>query len=134
MKLIPVWAQAAIVVVAVALIFGAGFQVATWKWSGKVEKAVAAKDAAEKAERVQSALEKRWRQDIKDVRATLKAMEEEGAERDRLYQEAIERQPEVVYRYRDRVRTVTETIQSEDCHEGVFELFTFLQSLPERPQ
>jgi len=134
MKLIPIWAQAAIVAIVVAVVFGSGFKVATWKWSGKVEKAVAAKEAAEKEAREKVALEAKWRQDLKDVRAELKTMEEEGAERDRLYQEAVNRPPDVVVEYRDVVRTVTETIQSEDCHEGVFELFTFLQTLPERTQ
>ena len=120
--------------VILAIVFGAGFQVATWKWSGKVEKAVAAKDAAEKEAREKVALEAQWRQDLKDVRAELATMEEENREKDRLYQEAVNRPPEVVVRYRDVVRTVTETIESEDCNEGVYELFTFLQSLPERPQ
>lgn len=130
----PLMIKGLVYLVIFGIVFGAGFQVATWKWSGKVEKAVAAKEAAEKEARFKVALEAKWRQDVKDVRAELKALEEEGVERDRLYQEAVDRPPEVVVEYRDRVRTVTETIQSEDCHEGVFELFTFLQTLPERTQ
>jgi len=120
--------------VIVAVIFGAGFQVATWKWSGKVEKAVAAKEAAEKTAREKVALEAKWRQDVKDINKALTDMVAERDEAQRLYNEATSAPPEVVVRYRDRVRTVTEVIQSEDCQQGVVELFTFLHSLPERPQ
>ena len=130
----PLMIKGLVYLVIFGIVFGAGFQVAPWKWSGKVEKAVAAKDAAEKSERAASALEKKWRQDIKDIR--LKLAEEKAAreEADRLYAEATSAPPEIVVRYRDRVRTVTEVIQSEDCQQGVAELFSFLQELPERPQ
>jgi len=120
--------------VVVAIIFGAGYQVATWKWSGKVEKAVAKKEAAEKERDEKVALEARWRQDVKDFGAKLDAMALARDEAQARYDEAVSRPPEVVIRYRDRVREIPTTIVSEDCKEGVAELFTFLHSLPERPQ
>jgi len=120
--------------VIVAVIFGVGFQVATWKWSGKVEKAVAAREAAEKESRTDKVLADACIKDMAEVKLELEAKAEAMEEANRLYEEAVNAPPEVVVRYRDRVRTVTEVIQSEDCQQGVAELFTFLHSLPERPQ
>lgn len=117
-----------------AVLFTAGWTVRGWKDSGKIQKLTAQRDAAVQEAQEKAALEAQWRQDLKDLRADLAAKAAEAQEKDRLYQEAVSRPPDIVYRYRDRVQTVTETIQSEDCNEGVFELFTFLQSLPERPQ
>jgi len=134
MKLIPIWAQAAIAAVVIAIIFGSGYKVATWKWSGKVEKAVAAKDAAIAERDTAVALEAQWRLDIKTLKDQ---METDALERSRLqaaYDEAVSKPPEIVIRYRDRWRDIPTTIVSEDCNKGVGELFTFLASLPDRPQ
>lgn len=130
----PYMLKGIIGLVIAGMIFGAGFQIATWKWSGKVEKAVAEKEAAEKDSRTDKALADACIKDIAEVKLELETKAEAMEEANRLYEEAVSAPPEVVVRYRDRVRTVTEVIQSEDCQQGVAELFTFLHSLPERPQ
>lgn len=130
----PLMIKGIVGLVVVAIIFGAGFQVATWKWSGRVEKAVAAKEVAEKEAREKVALEAKWRQDVKDIRLELTAMTAQRDTAQAAYDLAVSQPPEVVIEYRDRWRTVTETIVSEDCNEGVAELFQFLHDLPERPQ
>jgi hypothetical protein len=50
------------------------------------------------------------------------------------YLDAVSQPPDIVIQYRDRVRTVTETIVSEDCVDGLGELYQFIAALPERPQ
>lgn len=130
----PLMIKGLVYLVIFGIVFGAGFQVATWKWSGKVEKEVAARETAEKEAREKSAFEAQWRKDVKDVNEKLTDLKTQWVEAQRLYDEATSAPPEIVIRYRDRWRTVTETITSEDCVTGVGELFTFIQELPERPQ
>ena len=130
----PPWLKILVPALMAALLFGAGYKVASWKWSGKVEKAVAAKEAAIKERDAAQALETQWRQDIKDIQADLTAKQEAYSALEEQYLEATSRPPEVVVEIREVVKTVTETIVSEDCVDGVGELFTFLASLPERPQ
>ena len=134
MKILPIWAQAAIAAAVIAVIFGAGFQTSTWKWSGRVEKAVAAQAKAEKEAREKVALEAQWRADVKVIREEMEQFAVAHAALQRAYDEAVNQPPDVVIEYRDRWHTVTETIVSHDCLEGVTQLFTFIQNLPERPQ
>jgi len=48
--------------------------------------------------------------------------------------EALEQPPETVIRYRDRVRTVTETITAEECPDAIGEAVTVLkEALDESP-
>jgi len=121
-------------IVFVAVVFGAGYKVATWRWSGKVEKAVAARVAAEKEAAEKSALEAKWRQDIKDIRKELTDMAIARDAAQARYDDAVSRPPEIVIEYRDRWRDIPTTIVSNDCRDGVAELFAFIHSLPERPQ
>ena len=115
-----------------AALFGAGFQVATWKWSGKVESMKADKEAAETESARRSVLEEQWREDVRQINLELTAKQAQYNLLEEQYLEATSVPPEIVIRYRDRVETITETIVSEDCNEGVGQLFTFIQSLPER--
>lgn len=134
MKLLPIWAQAAIAAAVVAIIFGSGYKVATWKWSGKVEKAVAAKEAAILERDAAVATEAVWREDVRKLQLKAEEDERKRAALQRAYDEAVNQPPEVVVEYRDRWHNVPTTIVSHDCVEGVGQLFTFIESLPERPQ
>jgi hypothetical protein len=134
MKLLPIWAQAAIAAAVVVILVGSGYKVATWKWSGKVEKAVAAKEAAILERDAAVATEAVWREDVRKLQLKAEEDERKRVALQRAYDEAVNQPPEVVIEYRDRWHTVTETIVSHDCVEGVGQLFTFIESLPERPQ
>lgn len=126
------WVKIVAPLVALVVAFGAGYKVATWKWSGRVEKAVAAQEAAEKDRDKAEALEAQWRQDIKDVNQRLADLQVARDTLQAAYDEAVSRPPEVVIRYRDRIREIPQVIVSEDCTNGLGELFTFLDTLPER--
>lgn len=130
----PLWAKIIVPLAIVAAIFFAGYKVATWKWSGAVTKMEAERDAAVKEAAERKALEEGWRADIQNVTEQLRdmAMQRDQALQD--YHEAVNKPPEVVVRYRDRWHTAPATIVSEDCAEGLGQLFEYLHSLPERPQ
>jgi hypothetical protein len=132
--IMPPWVRIAVPIGILVIAFFAGFRVASWRDSGKIEKAIAERDAAVLAASEAMALEKQWRE---DVRKTTKRLTDMKAERDKAladYFEESNKPPEVVIEYRDRVRTVREVIQAEECVDGVGELFTYLHSLPRRPQ
>jgi len=131
---IPPWARIAVPLLIAAAIFGAGYKVSSWHWSGKYEKAAASERMAISERDVAVARELQWRSDIKTIEEKMKldAIAQESLQA--AYEAAIARPPKVVVEYRDRWHTASETIVSHDCAEGVGELFTFLQSLPTRPQ
>ena len=60
----PPWLKILAPLLIAGLIFGAGYKVATWKWSGVVTKANAERDAAIKEAAERRALEATWRADI----------------------------------------------------------------------
>jgi len=130
MKLLPIWAQAAIGLVIVAVIFGAGWKTASWKASGKIATLTAERDAAilERDEKRAFAVAC-----IADVATISKSLTDLQDGRDLLqtaYDEATSRPPEVVIRYRDRWRDAENVIVSEDCPTAVGELIGFLHTLP----
>lgn len=132
--IIPPWAKIAVPIAIVIVIFFTGWKVHSWKVSGKMEKLKAENEEFEKEASKNRALELQWRQKLMGVTAELKAKEHAYDLLEEEYLEAVNRTPEVVIEYRDRVRTVTETIVSEDCVGGLGELFDFIADLPERPQ
>lgn len=132
--MIPPWLKIGVPVLLLVLAFGCGYKVATWKWSGTVADAKAAQAAAEEDAAESMALEASWRADIQDLREQLRGMVTERDQALIRYHEAVNNPPETVIRYRDRWHTVENTVVSEDCVEGVGQLFTYLQSLPGRPQ
>lgn len=130
----PIWVKLVVPIVILAVVFGAGYKVATWKWSGIVADAKAKQAAAEEDAAERIALEESWRADIQNLREQLRGMITERDQALTRYHEAVNTPPEVVVRYRDRWHTVENTVVSEDCVEGVGQLFSYLQSLPGRPQ
>lgn len=132
MKLIPIWGQALIVAVIVGLIFGAGWKVASWKASGRVATAEAERDAAVLERDEKRAFAEGCREDLRLINETLTADAEANANRQRLYEEAINRPPEIVVRYRDRWHDAPTAIVSEDCPTAVGQLVEYLHSLPGR--
>lgn len=130
----PPWVKLLVPVAIAIVIFFAGFKVSSWKWSGRVEKAVAAQEKAEKEARERVALEEQWRRDIRALKAEMEESARKQSELQAAYEAAVNAPPEVVVEYRDRWHSVPATIVSHDCLEGVSQLFTFIQDLPERPQ
>jgi hypothetical protein len=128
--LLPPWAQIGIPLLIVALIFGAGFKVASWRCSGKLAKAEATADAATKAAAEATAFRAACITDLKNIGADLLAMDERRAAAEVLYQEAVARPPEVVIEYEERWHTIRETVQSEECHVALGELYDWLHTLP----
>jgi hypothetical protein len=114
-------------VIGIAVIFLIGFQVATWRANGKIEKLKGERSQLIR-ERDQALL------DVAAVKARLEDMRKQRNDADKRYLDAVNKPPEIVTEYRDRWKTVTETIVSEDCQTGVAELFEFIHDLPERPQ
>lgn len=130
----PFWAKIIVPLVIVAGIFFAGYKVATWKWSGVVADKDASEKAAIKRADEAEAREAAWRADIENLNMQIESM---ATERDRAlaqYHEAANTPPQVVVEYRDRWHTAPATIVSEDCVEGLGQLFEYLHSLPARPQ
>ena len=119
-------------VVALSVAFGAGWTVANWRASGKIEKATATATAATLEAATSNAERDVCLTDIAAVKADLLTKADEAAEAQRLYDEATSRPPERVTVYRDRWREVPAVITSEDCAEGLGQLFTFIGSLPVR--
>lgn len=129
MKLIPIWAQAVIVGVLVALIFGAGWKVASWRASGKVATAEAERDAAVLERDEKRAFAKGCREDIAAIQLTILDMTAAAAQREIDYLEAVSKPPEVVVRYRDRWHDAPDVIVSQDCPEAVGQLFEYLHAM-----
>lgn len=131
MKLIPPWVQMIGVVIIIGLIFGAGWKVASWKASGKIATMKGERDAAilERDEKREFA--KACREDLRLINEQMTKDAEAEAERQRLYEEAINRPPEIVIRYRDRWHDAPDVIVSENCPQAVGQLFEYLHSLPE---
>ena len=129
MKLIPLWAQAAIVAAVLAFVFGAGWKVASWKASGRYEKQAGRLAAAEAL----AAAGAQCEADLVVVQLDLTAKRVALLESEEAYAEAVARPPEIVVRYRDRVHTVREIIESEECHQAVGQLIAFVHSLPDLP-
>lgn len=121
------WARILGPLIGVVVVFLVGFQVATWRANGKIEKLEGQKTQVTR-ERDQALL------DVASIKLRLNEMSEKRDEADRKYLEAVNKPPQIVTEYRDRWKTVTETIVSEDCQSGVAELFEFIHDLPERPQ
>lgn len=126
------WLKIVAPLVALAIAFGAGFQVASWKASGQIEEA----EAAEKAAELESATSIGERDaclgDIVRVESSLEAM---AIARDALnlqYDRAIAEPPERVTVYRDRWREVPAVITSSDCEEGLGQLIEYIGTLPVR--
>jgi hypothetical protein len=132
-KLIPIWGQALIVAVIVAVIFGAGWKVATWKWSGRVAIAEGERDAAVLERDEKRAFAASCREDIRLINLEMDTKKTEQEELQRLYDEATARPPEIVVRYRDRWHDAPTAIVSENCPEAVGQLIEYLHSLP-RPE
>lgn len=132
MKLIPIWGQALIVAVIVSVIFGAGWKVASWRASGTVATAEAERDAAVLERDEKRAFAEGCREDLAAIAEQMTKDDEANAARQRLYEEAIARPPEVVVRYRDRWHDAPTTIVSEDCPVAVGQLVAYIQSLPGR--
>ena len=130
MRLIPIWAQAAIVAVIVAVIFGAGWKVASWKASGKVATAQAERDAAVLERDEKRAFAEGCRDDLRAINEQMTKDAEADVERQRLYEEAINRPPERVVIYRDRWHDAPDVIVSQNCPEAVGQLVEYLHSLP----
>jgi hypothetical protein len=130
MKLIPIWGQALIVAVIFAVIFGAGWKVAGWRASGKVATAEGERDAAVLERDEKREFAKACREDLRVIVEQMDKDAEAEANRQRLYEEAINRPPEVVVRYRDRWHDAPDVIVSKDCPEAVGQLFEYLHSLP----
>lgn len=130
MKLIPIWAQAAIVAVILSVTFGAGWKVASWRASGKMEKATAAQAKAEKEARAAVVFRAACIEDVKNIKAELLALDDTLTEANRLYAEAVERPPDVVVEYQDRWHTIRDVVVSEDCTKGLGELFDWIHTLP----
>lgn len=130
MKLIPLWAQAAIVAVIVGVIFGAGWKVASWRASGKVATAEAERDAAVLERDEKRAFAEGCRIDLQKVDSDLLDLRRKFEIKNAEYREAVARPPEVVVRYRDRWHDAPDVIVSEDCSTAVGQLFEYLHTLP----
>ena len=130
MKLIPIWAQAAIVAVILAVTFGAGWKVASWRASGKMEKATAAQAKAEKEAREAVVFRAACIEDVKNIKAELVEMVEARAAAELEYAKAVARPPDIVVEYQDRWHTIRDVIVSEDCTAGLGELFDWIHTLP----
>jgi len=131
MKLIPMWAQAAIVAVIVAVIFGAGWKTASWKASGEIESLTGERDAAVLERDEKRAFAEGCRKDIAAIQLTVAKMVTDTLIREKEYLEAVSKPPEIVVRYRDRWHDAPDVIVSENCPEAVGQLFEYLHSLPE---
>jgi hypothetical protein len=129
-KLLPVWAQALIVLIGVSLIFGAGFKVASWRASGELATAEAERDAAilERDEKREFA--RVCAEDLAAEKLKLTNMDRAMAELNRIYEEAVNQPPERVVIYRDRWHDAPDVITSADCPEAVGQLVEYLQTLP----
>ena len=130
MKLIPIWAQAAIVAVIVAAIFGTGWTVRGWRASGKIEKATAAQAKAEKETREAVVFRTACIEDVKNIKAELIEMAEARVAAELEYAKAVASPPDVVIEYQDRWHTIREVVVSEDCTKGLGELFDWIHTLP----
>ncbi len=130
MKLIPIWAQAAIVAAVLALAFSSGWTVQGWRASGKIEKATAAQDKAEKEAREAVVFRAACIDDVNRIATDLDNMDRMRADAEVRYGEAIARPPEVVTEYEDRWHTIRDVVVSEDCTKGLGELFDWIHTLP----
>jgi hypothetical protein len=130
--LIPPWAKIAAPLLIVVAVFFCGWTVNGWRLSGKMEKKEAQRAEAVEARQAAEALEAVWRSKIIKIQEDLRAKEVAYDKLEAIYLEEVQKDPEIVVEYRDRVRTVTETIVSEDCKQGLVELVRFIQDLPER--
>jgi len=129
-KIIPIWLQAVIGAVIVAALFGAGWRVAAWKASGKIERLTAERDAAVLERDEKRAFAEACVADIKKVADDLTAMAAQREELQRLYDEATSKPPTVVIKYRDRWHDAEDAVTSEDCPTAVVQAVEFLHTLP----
>lgn len=118
--------------VALGIAFSAGWTVASWRASGKIERAEATATAAELESATVTGERNVCVVDLAKEMARLTAMTVARDDLQIEYDKAIARPPERVTVYRDRWREVPTAITSEDCGEGLGQLFAFIGSLPTR--
>lgn len=130
MKLLPIWLQAAIGLVIVGVLFGAGWTVANWRASGKIESLTAERDAAVLERDEKRAFAEACVADVTRIGKELDSMTRHRDALQRAYDEAVNAPPEKVIVYRDRWHDAEDAVTSEDCPTAVVQAVEFLHTLP----
>lgn len=129
---IPPWVRIAGPIILAILIFGAGWQVASWRASGKIEKLQGEVTASELSAATAGAERDTCLGDIVAVNKKLDTMAESRDLLEIQYQEMVSRPPETVTRWRTKWKEVPSVVTSADCDEGLRQLVGFIKDLPER--
>jgi uncharacterized membrane protein YccC len=107
----------------VLLIVIVGF---VWSWHSRGLKLEAAQSKIDEANK----LAQEWRDAADECSKATLALEARNADFEQRLRDALNRQPETVIKYRDRVERVTETVISDDCPTAIAQMAALLADLP----
>jgi hypothetical protein len=126
MKLIPPWAQAAIVAAVLLVVFGAGWTVRGWKSGKKIARLEGQVTVLQTEQATTEESNRLLIENTADVQKMLDASRETQARAQLLYRAAIEAPPETVTRWKTRWREAPAAIVSAPCEVQLADTHAFL--------